>query len=375
MNVLAFVHLRNIHRSTGAGRVARELIEHVSRETNVKIRILADGRDYAEIVPKVGKPWTEFHYHLFANDTSVQQAKWLMLGSPTAESFWPEAQVVHCTGESYVPTKKARLMVTVHDAAYFDQGAHAPTVANRKQALKWRFLYHRLAKTADAFHTVSQFSAERLAVAFPQIRSRLRVIHNGVSSAFFEPASENESRLLAQQGLRDRPFVLLCGGLHYRKNADLVLRAWPILHERHPELTLAVAGHCDPHYRKQAERLHDSVVYTGFLEDIELRAIYRAARALWFPSRYEGFGLPPLEAMACGTPVVASNTSSIPEITGDAALLADPDSVEQHVELLEQAILCGATRERLQDAGRKRAREFSWVNAGRQLQQVYGSLV
>src|ERR1700734_2054923 len=120
MNVLAYIHLRNILRSTGAGRVARELIEHVARRENVNVHILADRADYGAIAHKVGPPWTTFPCHLFRSDTSIQQAKWLMFNGPAAEAYWPGAQIVHCTMESYVPAVRSRLVVTVHDAAYFD---------------------------------------------------------------------------------------------------------------------------------------------------------------------------------------------------------------------------------------------------------------
>ncbi len=231
MNILAYVHLRNIVRSTGCGRVARELIEHVARWSDVNMHILGDRGDYLKIADRVSKPWASFPYHLFTKDTSRQQREWVLLQQPTAEQFWPEAQIVHCTAESYVPTAGSRLVVTVHDAASFDRGAHPSSWCLAKQELKWRVLYAMLARKADVFHTVSQFSADRLAAVFPAIRSRLRVIHNGVSSLFFDPPSSAAEPFLERAGLKGRRYILLPGGLHYRKNADLVLKAWPILRE------------------------------------------------------------------------------------------------------------------------------------------------
>jgi hypothetical protein len=124
MNVLAYVHLRNIYRSTGAGRVARELTEHVVRREGVNVHILADQADHRAVIEKMGEPWTSFQYHLFTRDTSRQQALWLLLHRRVAEHYWPDAQIVHCTGESYVPTSRSRVVVTVHDAAYFEPDAH-----------------------------------------------------------------------------------------------------------------------------------------------------------------------------------------------------------------------------------------------------------
>ena len=374
MNVLAYVHLRNIHRSTGAGRVARQLTEHVALRERVNMHILADQADYQTIVPQVGLPWTGFPYHLFANDTSKQQARWLITHRPKAEDFWPEAQIIHCTGESYVPTSRSKLVVTMHDAAIFEKSAHPRTLATWKQQLKWRILYGTLARTADLFHTVSQFSADRLAHFFPSMRNRLRVIHNAVPQRFFEPVNGAGEEFLARTGLAQKRYILVPGGLHYRKNAELILRAWPILRERLPDVTLAISGHCQPDLAAQAKQLA-SLQLTGFVDDDQLCALYHGAQVVWFPSRYEGFGIPVVEAMACGTPVVASNSSSIPEIAGQDALLVSPTSVEENVEAIATLLNHPAERERLSALSRQRAARFTWPQAAEQLQALYASLL
>jgi len=374
VNVLAYVHLRNIHRSTGAGRVARQLTENVAVRDRVNMHILADEADHDAIVPKVGEPWTTFPYHLFASDTSKQQARWLLTHRPKAEDFWPQAQIVHCTGESYVPTSRLKLVVTVHDAAYFERTAHRQNFASLKQQLKWRLLFATLARTADVFHTVSQFSAERFATFFPSIHSRLRVIHNAVPERFFWPVDAVGEEFIARQGLAGKRYVLVPGGLHYRKNAELILRAWPVLEERVRDLALVVSGHCDPELVARAQAL-TSVHMTGFVDDDELCALYHGAQAVWFPTRYEGFGLPVVEAMACGTAVVASNSSSIPEIAGKDAILVNPESLEENVDAIESILNDSSLRERLGAQGRKRAAEFTWPRAAAQLHELYSSLL
>ncbi len=375
MNVLAYIHMRNIHHCTGAGRVARELIENVARRRGVNMHILADRSDYGKIAHKVGGAWNTFPYHLFSSATSLQQARWIMFDGPAAESYWPHAEIVHCTTESYVPTSGSRLVVTVHDAAYFDR-AHPRTFAAAKQQMKWRILYGTLSRSADVFHTVSRFSAERLAHAFPAIRSRLRVICNAVSSLFFEPfdfSSEPLDPVLAR--LRGTRFILVPGGLHHRKNADMILRAWPILRSRFPDLTLVIAGNNHPDYVPAARSLGRSVKLTGYVEDEQLRALYHGAQAVWFPSHYEGFGIPVLEAMACGTPVIASNTTAIPEVSGDAAILISPDSVDQHLQAIEAVVNDSRLRADMCARGKRRAAPFTWAASAAQLHAVYSSLV
>jgi glycosyltransferase involved in cell wall biosynthesis len=274
-----------------------------------------------------------------------------------------------------VPTSKCRLVVTVHDAAYFDEGAHEENFANIKQLVKWRTLYATLARRVDVFHTVSHFSADRLAATFPEIRSRLRVIHNAVSPEFFEPAGDSGKLFLEELDLRDRPYILVPGGLHYRKNAELILRVWPILRQRVPDLTLVIAGHSNPDYEVRARTMDQSIVFPGFVTDTCLRALYHSAQTVWFPSRYEGFGLPILEAMACGAVVVASNCSAVPEVAGGTALLADPDSAHDHADALESMIEDSQLRSDLQKRGKKRAARFKWDSVASKLHEVYSDLL
>jgi len=375
MNVLAYIHMRNIHRSTGAGRVARELIEHVARRRGVNMHILADRSDHAKVAHKAGGAWNTFPYHFFPGTTSLQQARWILCDGPSAESYWPHAEIVHCTMESYVPTAGSRLVVTVHDAAYFDR-AHPRTFSAAKQQMKWRILYGTLARSADVFHTVSQFSADRLAHAFPAIRSRLRVIYNAVSSLFFAPfphGAEPAGSVAAR--LRGRPFILVPGGLHHRKNADMILRAWPVVQSRIPDLTLVIAGHNDPGYVPAARSLGRSVRLTGYVEDEQLRALYQGAQAVWFPTHYEGFGIPVLEAMACGTPVIAADTTAIPEVSGDAAILVGPHSVDQNVQAIEAVVNDARLRAEMRERGKRRAAPFTWAASAAQLHAVYSGLV
>ncbi len=387
IRLLAYVHLRNIHGSTGAGRVARQLVEHLAVDDKIDLRILADAGDKSRVLPLVPGPWQHFHYATFASDTSRQQARWFALGSPTAESYWPEANLVWCTGESYVPTRKARLAVTAHDAAYFEPDAHRHDRAFWQQRLKWKLLFNRISSRADLVHTVSQFSAERLAHFFPAMRDRIRVVHNAVTPHFFASTAAPRAQALARFDLASRPYVLIPGGLSYRKNADLILRVAPVLLHRFPDLLLVISGHSEPGYAAEAHRLcaqwqsaphlprrsslSSRLRLLGFVDDTMLHGLYAGASAVWFPSRYEGFGMPVLEAMASGAPVVASNASSVPEISGDAALLADPANGDDHIEKLTGLITNPSLQDQLRLRGSEHARYFTWTRSAAHLKRCF----
>jgi glycosyltransferase involved in cell wall biosynthesis len=375
MRVLAYVHLRNIHGSTGAGRIARQMIEHLSKRSDVELRILADRRDASRILPLVDKPWTDYSYHFFTASTSKQQALWLALNSPPAERFWPQTDIVYCSGESYVPVVKSRLVVTAHDAAYFEEGAHKRDLAYWWQRWKWEILFRTLESRADMIHTVSNFSAERLAHYFPGLANRVRVVPNAVTPCFFEAQSRSGADCLEGMDILCRRYILVPGGLHYRKNAELILEAAPQILKHDPEMVLVIVGHCQPTYKKKALVISDRMVLTGFVDDVTLHALYGHASVVWFPSRYEGFGLPVLEAMASGAPVVASRASAIPEIAGNAALLADPDDPSDHVDglhaLLDHPELCSELIER----GRARASQFTWTQSAAGLSRYFDQIL
>lgn len=374
MNILSYVHLRNIYRSTGVGRVSRELTEHLHRAPGVSLHVLADREDHRKVIGSVGEPWTSFDYHLFDRDTSKQQLRWILLNRPTAESYWSETDLVHCTAESYVPTRKARLAVTCHDAQHFEQGAHKTSWWLQKQRFKWRLLFARLNREADMLQMISNFAAERTAHFFPALRDRLRVVPNAASDSFFHPATEEGLKVLDALGVRDRQFVLVPGGLQFRKNADLILDAWPAIQQSCPDLLLVVINHADEVYLPRAKALGPSCILGGFQEEQQLVALYRAATAVWFPTLYDGFGMPVIESMASGTPVVSSNTTGIPEVAGDAGILLSPQDVASHVDAITELARNEAVRQVWIARGNARAAGYTWQASSDKLLQEFRAL-
>ena len=194
-------------------------------------------------------------------------------------------------------------------------------------------------------------------------------------STLFEPVTAGGKARLNELGLADRPFVLVPGGLHFRKNAELILEAWPLIKSLHPDLVLAIVNHSNPEYVERAKFLGGSLRVLGFVPDDALRALYSAAQVVWFPSRYEGFGLPVVEAMACGAPVVASRGSSLPEIAGDAALLASPHRPKDHVDALHNLLSDESLRREFANRGRNRASHFTWDKSANQLRGYFEALL
>ena len=138
---------------------------------------------------------------------------------------------------------------------------------------------------------------------------------------------------------------------------------------------MVVINHSNPMYLDRAKALGPRFILGGFQEEQQLVALYNAAELVWFPTRYDGFGMPVIEAMACGTPVISSNTTGIPEVAGDAALLLSPDRLDEHVEAISGLLGDARARAAMSARGRARAARYTWRNSAGQLADEFGRLL
>ncbi len=253
------------------------------------------------------------------------------------------------------PLGVRRHVVTIHDTAVFD----CAECYSMKYGAWHRWMTPRLAERAVKVLTVSQFSKSRLLERFRLPEDRVVVAGNGVGDEF-QPASEEDQKRVRDHYRLPRQFALTVGTLDPRKNLRGILAAWRVTPGL-DELPLAVAG-CQVDIFRSAvsEPIPSSVHMLGYVPDDQLPALYSAASVFIFASFYEGFGLPPLEAMACGTPTVCANTSALPEVVGDAALLVDPRNAIGIGEAAKSVVDDSALRAHLAEAGRKRAKQFDW---------------
>ncbi|REJ08030.1 glycosyltransferase family 1 protein [Microbacterium bovistercoris] len=249
-------------------------------------------------------------------------------------------------------------VITLHDVVawrFADESAPVPAAVDE-------------ARRAAAVICVSEFTA-REAAEFLGVQDPL-VVPNGVDPRYYD-AEPADAAALALLGLRG-PYVLHAGGAAERKNLAALASAWPLVHRERPDLTLALAG--PPHPRRTA--LFDGMpgtVMLGRLPDETMPGLVAAASVVVVPSLYEGFGLPALEAMAAGVPVVAASTSSLPEVVGAAGILVAP-TAEGIVDGLLQATSGDAAVAALIAAGRARAAEFTWERSAAGHARVWNSV-
>lgn len=264
-------------------------------------------------------------------------------------------------------------VITVHDLSYIRFPDTHPRV---RVDFMTRFMPRALER-ADMILVDSQFVKQEVVEVFGVLPQKIAVTHLGVSG-LFRPMSESETRQsCAKYGLNHRKYLLTVGTLEPRKNLIQVLRAYQSLPQRvqkqYPLIIVGMKGWLYATIEQEMAPLigNGRVRLLGYVSDEELVQIYASATALLYPSIYEGFGLPPLEGMASGVPVITSNQSSIPEVVGDAAIMVDPHDVDALKEAVMMVIEDTEKAGQLRDLGIERAKEFSWERCARDTVAVY----
>lgn len=235
-------------------------------------------------------------------------------------------------------------------------------------------------KKSRAVVCVSENVRTLTAEKFKLPLEKMFVVHNGVNAQFAPMAPDLVRPALAAKYAIDFPYALYAGKLQSRKNIVRILESFAIVRrEVRPDLKLVLAGRRTWKSEGLDEaldrlRLRDHVLELGYMRNEDLPLLYNGAEVFLFPSLWEGFGIPVVEAMACGTPVVTSNLSSLPEIAGDAALLVDPYSVDAIAGAMERLLTDEPLRRELREKGLRRAADFSWRETALRTRQVYARL-
>lgn len=285
--------------------------------------------------------------------------------------------LVHAPG--YLAPLAARLPVvlTVYDLI----ALRFPAWCRPANRVNYALLLPPSVRKAAGIVVPSEATRRDLAARFPGAEARTAVIPLGIDAAFAprcDPAAQ--ARLRARYGLPPR-FILFVGDLEPKKNLPRLIDAFRLLRAGGgPDHGLVLAGHPswgDAELRRRiaAAGLGGEVVLTGFVPAADLPDLYGMADVLAFPSRYEGFGIPPLEAMACGVPVVASSAGALPEVVGDAGLLVDPDDEAALAGALRDALTRPDLRAELAARGRERAARFTWRRAAEATERFYGAVL
>jgi glycosyltransferase involved in cell wall biosynthesis len=272
------------------------------------------------------------------------------------------------------PAIRCRSVVTIHDCIHLMFPQYLPG--------KLAYVYAKgsmwaASRKADRILTVSEASKRDILRFFDVPPEKVEVIYNAIDERFLAPPNAERMDLVRQRYQLDDPFVMYVGNIKPHKNIERLIDAFARARSQSPDnLKLIIIGDEISKYPALRHLVHrhkldKHVRFLGFQPMETLAAFYRLARAFVCPSLYEGFGLPPLEAMACGSPVVTSNVSSLPEVCGGAALLVDPYDVDAIAHGIVQAVTDDTLRADLIARGHERARSFSWTQSVKKIHEIY----
>ncbi|MDH7486095.1 MAG: glycosyltransferase family 1 protein [Anaerolineae bacterium] len=336
----------------------------------------------------------DLHFTAFLNERSfapppglaVRYTRW-PTGRPPVRIVWEQLllprllrvlgmDLLHGLAYATPLASPCPTVVTVHDLTFF----RFPETLKPFKRCYLRAATRSATRRAVRIIAVSRQTRDDLAQILQVPLEKVDVVHNGVSEAFHPVAAQEVAAFRQRRGLPPR-FILFLGTLEPRKNIERLLEAFARWlkgagREMQEAVKLVVAGAKGWYFehifaRAAALGLADEVLFPGFLPAAELPWWYRAAECFVYPSLYEGFGLPVLEAMACGTPVITSSASSLPEVAGDAAITVNPYDVAALAEAIAQVMADAARREEMRQAGLQQAARFPWSKAAAETVAVY----
>ncbi len=374
----------------GFGRFTRELLDAVLEidKTNEYLFFIdGDTADTDTIPPQVKK---------IVAGTSVSQLQAASAdGSRSLKDLWAMSRAVlkhkidvffFPAVYSYFPVfNRTKIILTIHDVI----ADHHPELIfpNAKSKLFWKLKQNVAIRQADLIATVSEFSKKQIVEYFNLPESRLRIISEGARPVFkILEQTEETNETLARHGLkRGEKFLLYVGGISPHKNLAALIKAFEKIAKDQPDVKLVLVGDYkdDPFFsaypslKKQVAemKLEDRVIFTGFIPDEDLAHLYNRAQLLVFPSLEEGFGLPAIEAMSCGTPVAASNCSSLPEVLGEAGRFFDPRDSENMRQVIGRILNDENERKAMREKGLTRAEQFMWKKAAEDTLAIFNELV
>jgi len=368
-----------VHQRAGIGRYTRGLVKALARlDTENQYTLLVLGRTGAHFTP--AKLPANFKLHFVPISDRWATVIWYRLNLPIPVDFFTSRTDLFHGPSFTLPPSFTPSILTVHDLSFlrYPPGAHPALLSWLTKAVP-RSLQRARHVLADSESTRADL-IELLDVPADQIT----VIGAGVEERF-QPVTDPEilANVRARYQLPNH-FVLSVSTLEPRKNFTGLITAFNQLvatadESSTADLQLVIAGgkgwlYDDVFAAARASPLRERIHFTGYVDDADLPALYSLATLFAFPSHYEGFGIPVLEAMACGTPVVCADNSSLPEVAGDAAVLVEATDTDALVDAMRQLLIDISLRERLVQRGYAQAREFTWEKAARRLLTVYHTI-
>jgi len=361
----------------GIGRYVRELTSTLATLDNSnQYKLFVAGATQSQLPPPLA---TNFRWKSSRITPEWFARLWHRARFPLpVEIFTGKIDLFHATDFVLPPTlSHTKTLLTVHDLSFI----RVPEAATPSLRSYLNKVVPRSVKKADHILADSQATKDDLVELYRVSPDKITVLLSGVNHQF-KPVTDQVLLMQTRQkyGLKNYPYLLSVGTVQPRKNYSRVIQALYELHQQGHELHYAIAGgkgwlNDEMYTTIEQTNMQDYVHLLGFVDDEDLPALYSAADCLIITSLYEGFGLPILEAMASGTPVITSNLSSLPEVAGSAGILVDPLNTEAITHAIYEIITDDSKHRQLIEAGHQQVEKFTWEKSAQQLRSVYESLL
>ncbi len=373
LHVCVYTPLNRLAIPSGAPRHIIEVVGGLLRDPTVKVSFFANAAEAERYLPLQGPRWTNAPRVTFPSSVAEMSRRWGLLNRPSFDSMGGEADWLYLPADAYLPAERPKMAITIHDVYKLEPPAPGESRWSHYHArLRHWVIYRRVAARADRVLTVSQYSADRIMHHLGLPASRIEIVRNGVSSAFFQPDASLWPGLRKTLGLEDgEPFFVYSGGLKPKKNGPGIVAAWRIFEARRRDARLVILGHHDAATLALAKRDLHRAILPGRLEDHEMATLLAHSTALFFPSFYEGFGIPVVEAMAAGTLAVLSDIPALRELAGDLAYYVNPHDPEDMAMGLERCLMAASERTDRIAEGRKLAANYTWDEVVRRVRACF----
>jgi glycosyltransferase involved in cell wall biosynthesis len=364
-----------LKQRTGVGSYTFNLIKNLSKldQENRYVLFYSHHKNVKAAIPQIDNPNFESKFIRFPN--KLLNLLWGTVKMPKIDWLVGEVDLYHSPNYTLNMLGRGRSLMTIHDLSF---------LAYRQYSLasgRWHYAFkiRNYAQQVDAIAADSKSTKSEILKYLKVPEEKIHVIYLGHSPAFQPlPESEHRQRILEKYKIKG-DFILYVGTLEPRKNLKGLIQAYAQSRAR-DDFLLVLAGGKGWKYRHIFRLVHklkleNQVVFCGYVPDSDLPELYNKAAVFVYPSFYEGFGLPPLEAMACGTPVIVSHTTSLPEVVGDAGVYVDPLDTEQISHSIDTVLSDTKLHNALRGRGLERAKMFSWEKTTRETMKLYRKLV
>lgn len=359
-----------IAQTAGVGRYTSELVRHIGPMTGDRISLFYF--DFTRRAFPFRAPNTVLTPCRWFPGRMAQYC-WKTFGRPSFDFFAGDADLYHFPNFIIPPLNRGKTVVTVHDMSFM----RFPQFAEKRNL---DYLTDRIQKTiarADAVITDSIFSANEIVFLTGTPREKVHAIHLGVSPAFKVQSQDKVKNVLQRLGI-NRPYLLTVGTIEPRKNIGFIVEMFEQM--KSFDGLLVIVGRCGWKYQATLERIRKSscvrrILHLAGAADADLPSLYAGSSLFVIASLYEGFGFPPVEAMACGTPVLSSTGGSLPEVLADAAALMTQYDARLWAKQAERILTDTGLRRRMIQSGFERAACFTWQETARKTLEVYRKII